>query len=99
MTAGCDGCHTPPLFTSDRQVPLEEVGTDPEAGESAVRYSGHYRIPSLRGVGRTAPYLHHGAFESLEAMFDPERTEPGHTFGLELEEAERADLIAYLRTI
>jgi hypothetical protein len=97
--AGCEECHTPPLFTSDRQVTLAEVGTDPSAGASDVRWTGHYRIPSLRGVGRAAPYLHHGAFATLEAMFDPERTESGHVFGLELDAAERADLIAFLRSI
>lgn len=97
--AGCEECHTPPLFTSDRQVTLAEVGTNPSAGASDVRWTGHYRIPSLRGVGRAAPYLHHGAFATLEAMFDPERTESGHVFGLELDAAERADLIAFLRSI
>ncbi len=96
---GCGDCHTPPLFTSDRSVTIDEVGTDPWAGRSEVRWTGNYRIPSLRGVGRTAPYLHHGAFAGLEEMFDPERTEPGHEFGLALDEAERAALLAYLRSI
>ena len=97
--AGCGDCHTPPLFTSDRLVALDEVGTDPGAGESVVRWTGHYRIPSLRGVGRAAPYLHHGAFPTLEAMFDPERDEPGHAFGLELGLDDRTALVAYLRTL
>jgi hypothetical protein len=97
--AGCAGCHAPPLFTSDRQVTLDEIGTDPGAGESRVRWTGHYRIPSLRGVGRTAPYLHHGAFGTLEAMFDPDREEPGHVYGLELDDIDRVALIAYLRSI
>lgn len=96
---GCTGCHTPPLYTSDRLVTLEEVGTDDAAGASPARFSGHYRIPSLRGVGGNAPYLHHGAFSTLEEMFDPARTEPGHPFGLDLEEDERRALLEFLRSL
>ena len=97
--AGCDACHSPPLYTSDRRVELEEVGTDLAALDSPERTTGFVRIPSLRGVGRTGPYLHHGAVPSLEAFFDPEREEPGHRFGLELSEGDRDDLLAFLRSI
>ena len=96
---GCDTCHAPPMYTSDVRVPLDELGTDDAAGTSPIRGTGHWRVPSLRGVGGNAPYLHHGALSTLEQLFDPGRTEPGHSYGLELEEAERADLIAFLRTI
>ncbi|MCP4872563.1 MAG: hypothetical protein GY898_28060 [Proteobacteria bacterium] len=97
--AGCDGCHTPPLYTSDRRVTVEEVGTDDSAGLSPIRRTGYYRIPSLRGVGRTGPYLHHGAIGSLEEFFDPERTERGHPWGLDLDVADRQALVAFLRSI
>ncbi len=97
--AGCPDCHEPPIFTSDRRVSVEEIGTDPAAGLSAVRSTGDYRIPSLRGVGRLAPYLHDGAFPDLESMFDPQREEPGHEQGLELDAEERELLLAYLRSI
>lgn len=97
--AGCDGCHPPPLFTSDRLVTVEEVGTDPAAGLSEARGTGYYRIPSLRGVGGAGPYLHHGAVPSLEVLFEPERAEPGHRYGLELSAAEREALVAYLRSL
>lgn len=97
--SGCVGCHAPPLYTSDRWVEIETIGTDDAAGMSAARFSGAYRIPSLRGVGGNAPYLHHGAFATLEEMFDPDREEPGHAFGLELEPADRADLLAFLRSL
>jgi hypothetical protein len=99
--AGCSGCHVPPLYTSDTPMAVGAIGTDPSAGESPSRGTGYYRIPSLRGIARLAPYLHHGAFESLEAMFTPGRddAEPGHTYGLNLSEADRTALIAFLETI
>jgi mono/diheme cytochrome c family protein len=95
----CNSCHSPPTFTSEMLVSLDTVGTDPAAGESFVRVTGYYRIPSLRGVGRTAPYLHHGGIENLELFFDPQREEPGHPWGLDLDPDEREQLIAFLRSI
>jgi mono/diheme cytochrome c family protein len=97
--AGCAQCHVPPLYTSDRLVTIEEVGTDPAAGRSPGRATGYYRIPSLRGVGRTAPYLHHGGVRTLEELFDPSRTEPGHRYGLELDDRDREALLVLLRGI
>jgi cytochrome c peroxidase len=106
--SGCDACHTPPLYSSSERVDLDVIGTDATAGDSPVRGTGYWRVPSLRGVGGNAPYLHHGAFATLEEMFsrrsaaegfDPERDEPGHPFGLELSADDRADLLAFLRTI
>lgn len=97
----CNMCHAPPLYTSDEPVALDEIGTDMAAGTSAARGTGTWRVPSLRGVGGNAPYLHHGAFDTLEAMFAPGRTarEPGHEFGLDLDEPDRVALLAFLRTI
>ena len=97
--SGCGTCHTPPLYTSDRRVSIETIGTDPAALSSSARRTGFVRIPSLRGVGRTAPYFHHGAIEDLEMLFDPARTEAGHRFGFDLGADDRAALIAFLRSI
>ena len=96
---GCDACHEPPLFTTTSRPTLDEIGTDPAAGRSRLRGTGYWRVPSLRGVGGNAPYLHHGAFATLEQMFEPSRAEPGHRYGLELDDGARADLLAFLRTI
>jgi hypothetical protein len=96
---GCDVCHAPPLYSSELRPTLEEIGTDDAAGRSPIRGTGHWRVPSLRGVGGNGPYLHHGAVATLEQLFDPQREEPGHGFGLELDAAARADLIAFLRSI
>ncbi len=97
--AGCAACHAPPNFTSDRLVTVEELGTNLAARLSPMRRTGYARIPSLRGVARTGPYLHNGEITSLEELFDPKRGEPGHTWGLELDAEERRQLIAYLRSI
>jgi hypothetical protein len=98
---GCTGCHVPPLYTSDEPIPYDVVGTDPSATTSPTRGTGFYRVPSLRGVSQTAPYLHHGEVDSLELMLDPNRLEttPGHEFGHELSPQEKDDLVTFLRTL
>jgi hypothetical protein len=107
FATNCAGCHAPPAFTGD-PVPLADVGTDPIVGDSAVRGTGSYRVPSLRGVSLRALLLHDGSLPSLDAMFDPSRTGsdfaggvrpgavPGHVFGLDLDDGDRAALLAYL---
>jgi mono/diheme cytochrome c family protein len=96
---GCASCHTPPLYTSARSVTVEEIGTDPSALESPSRTTGFVRIPSLRGVASTAPYLHHGAIPDLETLFDPGREEPGHPFGQGLSQEDRRLLVSFLRSL
>ena len=100
-TQGCSGCHVPPLYSSDQPIAVAQIGTDPLATQNGVRGSGWYRIPSLRGVGRTAPYLHHGVVPSLDEFFHPDRPLeiPGHEFGLNLSIEERHALITFLKTL
>jgi mono/diheme cytochrome c family protein len=111
FSARCGACHAPPRF-SGPAVALATIGTDPTLGLSADRGTGTYRVPSLRGVGTRGPLLHDGTLPSLDAMFDPTRTSesfagalhgksavPGHLFGLDLSDADRAALIAYLRAL
>ena len=107
----CASCHVPPALTGP-PVPLAVVGTDPALGESPERGTGTYRVPSLHGVGTRGPLLHDGTVPSLDAMFDPARVTPaftgklhgsgavpGHPFGLDLADADRAALVAYLRQL
>jgi len=69
---------------------------------------GEFRVPSLRGVGRTAPYMHNGRLPTLDSVvryyseIDEERL---HVHGerilkpLGLDAAEIADLVAFLETL
>lgn len=41
------------------------LAANPAAGDEAME--GRYRVPTLRNVAVTAPYMHNGVFESLEA--------------------------------
>ena len=72
FVARCAECHTPPLFTNQQIAVIgipEEDGNplDPGAqipqNDPSVR--GGFKVPSLRNVAKTAPYMHAGQFKSL----------------------------------
>ncbi|MGB0170969.1 MAG: cytochrome-c peroxidase [Flavobacteriales bacterium] len=71
---GCDRCHAPPLFTTHgfANNGLDPVSEDPGrwrlTGEPAD--SGAFKIPTLRNIGFTAPYMHDGRFSTLDAVLD-----------------------------
>lgn len=72
FVARCGECHTPPLF-SNQQIAV--LGTpepdgrplDPGAGPitGVPSQRAGFKVPSLRNVVKTAPYMHSGAFETL----------------------------------
>ncbi|NMP17599.1 cytochrome c peroxidase [Thalassotalea sp. Y01] len=72
FVARCAECHQPPLFTNNQ---IAVIGTpDPEGmafdvGAEATfndkRNRGGFKVPTLRNIGKTAPYMHSGKFDSL----------------------------------
>ena len=73
---------------------------------------GLYKTPTLRNIELTAPYMHDGRFETLEEVvehynsgvkysstLDPIMTKPAKEFGLQLTLQEKADLVAFLKTL
>jgi mono/diheme cytochrome c family protein len=95
--AECAGCHRPPTF-SGPPVDVAMLGFDDVVARSPSRGTGTWRVPSLRGVSSRPLLFHDGSARSLDDVLDPARG-GGHRFGLALDPAARADLIAYLRTL
>lgn len=71
FVARCAECHTPPLF-SNQQVAV--IGTpeppgmpfDPGAGALGdASQRGGFKVPSLRNIELTDPYMHSGRFATL----------------------------------
>lgn len=67
---------------------------------------GKFKTPSLREVGRTAPYMHNGTMETLEAVVDfynqGGRNSPNKDsllVPLGLSEQEQQDLVAFLEAL
>jgi cytochrome c peroxidase len=119
FVARCAECHTPPLFTNQQLAVLGVADSpgefiDPGAqaitGDASQR--GAFRVPSLRNIARTAPYMHRGQKPSLE---DAARFYTGgrghevpegeslmihwHIWEPRLTEAEITSLAAFMRTL
>ena len=73
FVARCAECHTPPLFTNQQlavlgvaDAPGELIDTGAEAITGDASQRGAFRVPSLRNIVRTAPYMHRGQKPTLE---------------------------------
>jgi len=115
--AKCAGCHATDLFTDesyrnnglDRTFPCDSgrVRITFKAGDV-----GRFKVPSLRNIAQTAPYMHDGRFQTLGqvlAHYDhgvvPSPTldsllrQPGGRLGIALSAQEQANLLAFLHTL
>lgn len=88
---------------------------DPDPGRGGydheATHQAAFRVPTLRNVALTAPYMHNGAFATLESVIDfynrgggagVGARVPGQTLSarpLHLDATERGDLLAFLRAL
>ncbi len=72
----CFECHFGPDFTGDefRNIGLFDAQTLLDKGRYEITKDssdlGKFKVPGLRNVALTAPYMHNGMFETLEAVID-----------------------------
>lgn len=111
--AECVHCHGGPLLTDHTfknnglDSIFSDIGLMGTTGSPLDK--GKFKVPSLRNISLTAPYMHDGRFSSLEEVIehynsgvkssstlDPDM----HVFegGLGLSQQEKNDLLAYLMT-
>ena len=107
----CASCHAGQLFTdhSYRNNGLDSVHRDPgrELITEDPRDRGRFRVPSLRNVERTAPYMHDGRFGSIAEVIRHYRfgiresatLDAGLRDGVTLTDDEAADIEAFLLTL
>ncbi len=113
--ANCATCHREPLFTdySYRSNGLDAYSDDP--GRDTITHDpadhGKFRVPSLRNVEVSSPYMHDGRFENLEQVLthyhsgmvlssnlDPLFKKDSMP-GIRLSSGEQTQLIAFLKTL
>ncbi|MGI4867519.1 MAG: cytochrome-c peroxidase [Janthinobacterium lividum] len=113
----CSSCHATDLFTDES---FRNNGLDTtfplDSGRAHITLSpvdaGRFRVPSLRNVARTAPYMHDGRFATLTQVLghyahgvrpsrtlDPLLRQPDGRLGLPLTEQQQRDLLAFLQTL
>jgi cytochrome c peroxidase len=111
----CSTCHSEPLFTdlSYRNNGLEMIAKD--SGRDSATHNtadvGKFRVPSLRNIEITGPYMHDGRFYSLKevlqhyssgmqnhANLDPVLKQSGKP-GIAFTAVEQRQVIAFLKTL
>ncbi len=72
FVARCAECHTPPLFTNQQiavigvpEPPGRPFDVGAEATFHEAKLRGGFKVPTLRNIARTAPYMHSGTFATL----------------------------------
>lgn len=109
----CNHCHTEPLFTNHgfahNGLPIDSLLQD----VGRMRITGNsqdslvFKIPSLRNLSYSFPYMHDGRFQQLSEVLQHYRTEfpptptihPSLKGGIPLDTYQQADLIAFLHTL
>lgn len=113
----CASCHKTDLFTDsafrNNGLPanskLNDLGRETVTGFASDRYK--FKVPSLRNVALTAPYMHDGRFGSLQSVLNFYATGVKHSatldpllntngvLGIALSADEKELLIAFLKTL
>jgi cytochrome c peroxidase len=118
----CGTCHAGVFFTD---FSYRNNGLDSEFSEDNLKLAwgrgritldpddiGKYKVPSLRNVMVTAPYMHDGRFPSIQhvldhyrygvkgfATLDPALKKPDGSLGLDLTDGEAEDLLVFLEAL
>jgi cytochrome c peroxidase len=109
----CESCHKEPLFSD---FSYRNNGLSPNAVNDSGRAHitldpadlYRFKVPSLRNLKYTPPYMHDGRFNTLEEVLDHYASgintsmatlDPALQAGIPLTAAERRDLLAFLNTL
>ncbi|MBK0384000.1 c-type cytochrome [Pedobacter sp. SD-b] len=109
--AKCASCHKEPLFTDNsfRNNGLDIVSTDP--GRATITAltadEGKFKVPTLRNIEVSRPYMHDGRFKTLEQVLDhyqnniqPNKNlDPILKQNLALSDSNKTDIICFLKTL
>lgn len=106
----CAQCHSGFNFSSYEVVNNGLYAVYQDIGKARLTYDsidvGKFKVPSLRNVEMTGPYMHDGSMKTLEEIIDhyaaggqnhPNKSEL--ITGFEISEKEKQQLIAFLRSL
>ena len=117
--AMCGSCHAGTDFRGSwgedwANIGLDMVYTDNGLGETqGTASNGVFKVPSLRNIELTAPYMHDGRFQTLEEVVEHYsdniqmhenldwrlRSGNGEALRLNLNQIEKRQLVAFLKTL
>ncbi len=109
----CAACHPEPLFTNQGfennglpfDTALKDYGRAAITGKSSDSF--YFKVPSLRNVAVSAPYMHDGRFSKLKDVIEHYNTGTIHSNkvsaklnkNMQLTPQDKKDLVAFLNTL
>jgi cytochrome c peroxidase len=102
LSSGCVVCHGGPVMGGGmyrklglvKPYPTEDPGRQAVTGDAADLHV--FKVPSLRNVADTGPYLHDGSIESLDEVI---RIMATHQLGSELSASQVASIRTFLEAL
>ena len=102
MEVGCTTCHMGPNLGGNLYQKLgliepyetADLGRFEATGNEAEKY--FFKVPALRNVAETAPYLHDGSIETLDEIVDIMMK---HQLGKTATPEQKADMIAFMTAL
>ncbi|MFT7528333.1 MAG: cytochrome c peroxidase [Arenicella sp.] len=92
FVARCAECHTPPLFTNNQ---IAVIGTPEPPGHpldvgaentfGSAKLKGGFKVPTLRNIEHTAPYMHSGVFPTMREATEFYNKGRGHAVPKDVE--------------
>lgn len=112
----CFDCHFSPDFTGDdfKNIGLFDGKDWNDSGRIRITRKpedlGKFKVPGLRNVALTAPYMHNGKFKTLRQVIDyydnplafvayPQNVDSTFSRQLQLSETEKYELEAFLKAL
>jgi cytochrome c peroxidase len=102
MQTGCTACHYGPALGGNSYSALgaREPYTTNDPGRYAISGSENdmhvFKVPGLRNIAVTGPYLHDGSIPTLESMV---QLMVRHQLGKELNDEQVDDIVTFLRAL
>jgi len=103
FNAGCLVCHTGRYFGGDKYMKLGLIKPWPglkDVGRSAITKNESdkfmFKVPSLRNIVKTGPYLHDGSQTDLSKQI---RMMAKHQLGKDLSDAQVKSILAFLHAL
>lgn len=108
---GCNSCHSGFNFTNnafENNGLLDDYTDDPGRKRISrlAEDEGKFKVPTLRNIGMTAPYMHDGSVGTLEELVDHyasggsgHQNKSPHITGFTISEEEKQDLIHFLEAL
>jgi cytochrome c peroxidase len=109
----CNSCHTEPLLTDHSfrnnglapNVSLQDSGRMHITADPNDKYK--FRVPTLRNIAQSSPYMHDGRFTTLSQVLDhydhgiasSPTLDTVLTNGIQLNTQQKTDLINFLNTL